>query len=147
MSDSRLNGADFVRAAACLTVLFHHLAQRMSWQDKLGGVEWFRVFAQIGTFGVAMFFVLSGFLLSRPFWQALDRGEPAPSLRVYAMRRAARILPGFWLALLVSFVLSITVFGAVLDGQYRVDAIDPPLLEFTYLPLAQKQTLNIGTTR
>lgn len=37
--------------------------------------------------------------------------------------------------------------GAVLDGKYRVDAIDPPLLEFTYLPLAQKQTLNIGTTR
>jgi hypothetical protein len=35
----------------------------------------------------------------------------------------------------------------VLDGQYRVDAIDPPLLEFTYLPLAQKQTLNIGTTK
>ena len=117
MTDNRLNGADFVRAAACLTVLFHHLAQRMSWQDQLGGVEWFRVFAQIGTFGVAMFFVLSGFLLSRPFWQALDRGEPAPSLRVYAMRRAARILPGFWLALLVTFVLSITVFGAVLDGQ------------------------------
>ena len=37
--------------------------------------------------------------------------------------------------------------GEVLDGQYRVDAIKPPLLEFTYLPLAQKQTLNIGTTR
>ena len=117
MIDNRLNGADFVRAAACLTVLFHHLAQRMSWQDQLAGLEWFRVFAQIGTFGVAMFFVLSGFLLARPFWQALDRGEPAPSLRIYAMRRAARILPGFWLALLVSFVLSITVFGAVLDGE------------------------------
>jgi peptidoglycan/LPS O-acetylase OafA/YrhL len=117
MTDNRLNGADFVRAAACLTVLFHHLAQRMSWQDQLAGLEWFRIFAQIGTFGVAMFFVLSGFLLSRPFWQALDRGEPAPSLRIYAMRRAARILPGFWLALLVTFVLSITVFGAVLDGQ------------------------------
>ena len=37
--------------------------------------------------------------------------------------------------------------GDVLDGQYRVDAIDPPVLELTYLPLAQKQTLNIGTTR
>lgn len=117
MTDNRLNGADFVRAAACLTVLFHHLAQRMSWEDQLGAVEWFRIFAQIGTFGVAMFFVLSGFLLARPFWQALDRGEPAPSLRTYAMRRAARILPGFWLALIVTFVLSITVFGAKLDGQ------------------------------
>ncbi|WP_055048506.1 acyltransferase family protein [Devosia sp. A16] len=117
MTDNRLPGADFLRAAACLTVLFHHLAQRMSWQNQLAGVEWFRVFAQIGTFGVAMFFVLSGFLLSRPFWQALDRGEAAPSLRIYAMRRAARILPGFWLALIVTFVLSITVFGARLDGQ------------------------------
>ena len=117
MTDNRLNGADFVRAAACLTVLFHHLAQRMSWEDQLGAVEWFRIFAQIGTFGVAMFFVLSGFLLARPFWQALDRGEAAPSLRTYAMRRAARILPGFWLALIVTFVLSITVFGAKLDGQ------------------------------
>lgn len=117
MTDNRLHGADFVRAAACVTVLFHHLAQRMSWNDHLGAIEWFRVFAQIGTFGVAMFFVLSGFLLARPFWQALDRGEAPPSLRTYALRRAARILPGFWLALLVTFVLSITVFGAVPDGQ------------------------------
>jgi peptidoglycan/LPS O-acetylase OafA/YrhL len=117
MTDNRLNGADFVRAAACLTVLFHHLAQRMSWEDQLGAVEWFRIFTQIGTFGVAMFFVLSGFLLARPFWQALDRGEAAPSLRTYAMRRAARILPGFWLALIVTFVLSITVFEATLDGE------------------------------
>lgn len=117
MTDNRLHGADFIRAAACLTVLFHHLAQRMSWEEQLGAVEWFRIFAQIGTFGVAMFFVLSGFLLARPFWQALDRGEAPPSLRTYAMRRAARILPGFWLALIVTFVISITIFGAKLDGQ------------------------------
>lgn len=37
--------------------------------------------------------------------------------------------------------------GDVLDGQYRVDAINPPVLELTYLPLEQKQTLNIGTIR
>ena len=95
MTENRLLGADFVRATACLTVLFHHLAQRMSWQEDLGFIEWFRLFAQMGTFGVAMFFVLSGFLLSRPFWQALDAKGPMPSLRVYAMRRAARILPGY----------------------------------------------------
>lgn len=118
MTDNRLLGADFVRAAACLTVLFHHLAQRMKWDADLGpGVEWFRVFVQMGTFGVAMFFVLSGFLLARPFWLALDKGDEMPSLRTYAMRRAARILPGFWLALTVTFILSITLFGAKLDGQ------------------------------
>lgn len=122
LTETRLLGADFVRAAACLTVLFHHLAQRMSWNADLGFVEWFRVFAQIGTFGVAMFFVLSGFLLARPFWQALDSGAPAPSLRTYAMRRAARILPGFWLALLVTFALTITVFAVPLDGQLLLRA-------------------------
>ena len=114
--EHRLLGADFIRAAACLTVLFHHLAQRMSWNDDLGAIEPFRVFTQIGTFGVAMFFVLSGFLLARPFWKALDNGDRMPSLRVYALRRAARILPGFWLALCVTFILSSTVFDAELDG-------------------------------
>ncbi len=117
MTDNRLAGADFVRAAACLTVLFHHLAQRMSWEQDVGWMEWFRPFSDMGTFGVAMFFVLSGFLLARPFWQALDRGEPMPPLRTYAIRRAARILPGYWAALLVTFVLSITVFGFAFDGQ------------------------------
>lgn len=34
--------------------------------------------------------------------------------------------------------------GDVLDGTYRVDSIRPPLMELTYLPLSQKQSLNIG---
>jgi hypothetical protein len=32
----------------------------------------------------------------------------------------------------------------VIDGMYRVDAIAPPILTFTYLPLNQVQQLNIG---
>ena len=32
----------------------------------------------------------------------------------------------------------------VIDGTYRVDAIAPPLLTLTYLPLNQVQQLNIG---
>ena len=32
----------------------------------------------------------------------------------------------------------------VIDGVYRVDAIAPPTLTFTYLPMNQVQTLNIG---
>ena len=108
---TRLHGADFIRASACFIVLFHHLAQRIDFRSGLGANPVAQVFNSVGGFGVAMFFVLSGFLLARPFWQALDAGRPMPSLRIYALRRAARILPGFWLALSVTFVLSITVFG------------------------------------
>jgi hypothetical protein len=34
--------------------------------------------------------------------------------------------------------------GTVIDGMYRVDAIAPPTLTVTYLPLNQVQQLNIG---
>lgn len=115
-SNSRLYGADFVRATACFIVLFHHLAQRIDFRSALGANPIGEVLNSVGGFGVGMFFVLSGFLLARPFWQALDAGEPMPSLRVYALRRAARIIPGFWLALTVTFILSVTVFGFALDG-------------------------------
>lgn len=116
MAESRLLGADFVRACACFIVVLHHLVQRMGFSGDFVALGWMRIFGVIGGLGVAIFFVLSGFLLARPFWKALAQGEQMPSLRVYALRRAARIIPGFWLALTVTFVLSFTVFGFPLDG-------------------------------
>ncbi len=112
--DNRLHGADFVRASACMIVLFHHLAQRINFNSRLGS-DVMQALSNGGGLGVGMFFVLSGFLLSLPFWKALDAGDSLPSLRVYWIRRAARILPGFWLALTVTFILSFTIFGAKLD--------------------------------
>lgn len=50
------------------------------------------------------FFVLSGFLLSRPwFAAALDSGRP-PDVRRYVRTRAARILPAYYVALAGSIV-------------------------------------------
>jgi hypothetical protein len=34
--------------------------------------------------------------------------------------------------------------GTVIDGMYRIDAIAPPTMTITYLPLNQVQQLNIG---
>ncbi|MDO8360610.1 MAG: acyltransferase family protein, partial [Devosia sp.] len=109
MSDSRLAGADFVRATACLMVVAHHVAQRVMPEVLPHWGATTAASVMMGAFGVGAFFVLSGYLLARPFWTALDRGEAMPSLRTYALRRAARILPGFWLALTVTFVLSFTL--------------------------------------
>ena len=115
-ADRRLLGADFVRACACFVVVGHHLVQRMGFSRDFAPIGWLGMFDIIGGLGVAMFFVLSGFLLARPFWLALEQGGPMPSLKVYALRRGARIIPGFWLALTVTFVLSFTAFGFSLDG-------------------------------
>src|SRR5690606_11727446 len=115
LSDSRLAGADFVRAAACLMVVGHHIAQRISPDILTPGQQGLAMGVQMFAFGVAAFFVLSGYLLARPFWLALDRGEPMPSLRTYAIRRGARILPAFWLNLTIVFVLSFTLLGTPFD--------------------------------
>lgn len=51
--------------------------------------------------GVAIFFVLSGFLIFRPFVHSLIHGSTLPVVRHYYLKRAARILPGYWIALFV----------------------------------------------
>jgi peptidoglycan/LPS O-acetylase OafA/YrhL len=53
-------------------------------------------------FGVPLFFVLSGFLLSRPFFLAIGRGERHPSTRHYLWKRALRILPLYWVVVVVA---------------------------------------------
>ena len=116
MTDTRLAGADFVRALACLMVVAHHVAQRVAPEALPPEGMWAAMGVTMGAFGVAAFFVLSGYLLSRPFWLALDNNDRMPSLRTYAIRRAARILPGFWLALTVTFLLSFTVLRVPFDG-------------------------------
>ena len=116
MTDNRLAGADFVRALACIMVVGSHVAQRISPDVLPAWGKTAQLIWMMGTFGVGAFFVLSGYLLARPFWVALDAGEPMPSLRTYALRRAARILPGFYLALTVTFVLSFTLLKWPFDG-------------------------------
>jgi peptidoglycan/LPS O-acetylase OafA/YrhL len=54
-----------------------------------------------GDFGVSLFFVISGFLLYRPFVASHFEGVPGPGVRSYFRRRALRILPAYWLALTV----------------------------------------------
>lgn len=56
-------------------------------------------------FGVTLFFVLSGFLLSRPWFLAAARGERLPSARHYLWKRALRILPLYWVVVLAALLL------------------------------------------
>ena len=51
--------------------------------------------------GVAVFFVLSGFLLYLPHARSVDRRAPSPPVRRYALRRAARLVPA-WLVVLAA---------------------------------------------
>lgn len=62
--------------------------------------------------GVTLFFILSGFLLYRPFVAARLEGRPPIRLRDYTRRRVLRIVPAYWLALTALAIWPGLVFGA-----------------------------------
>jgi peptidoglycan/LPS O-acetylase OafA/YrhL len=89
---------DGLRAIAALSVLVTHTAGLTTFngENELLGPFTARLNA-----GVAIFFVLSGFLLYRPWVGARIEGTRQPRLARYARARLLRILPAYWLALTV----------------------------------------------
>jgi peptidoglycan/LPS O-acetylase OafA/YrhL len=55
--------------------------------------------------GVAIFFVLSGFLLFRPWVRAAAAGVPLPSVGHYARRRMRRVMPAYLVTVVAVFVV------------------------------------------
>ncbi len=99
---------DGFRAWAILgVVVFHVLILSAPWAGGGGDhglVVWLATGGLLDTF-----FIVSGCSLFLPVVRRGGLGE----LRLYARKRAARVLPAFWLALTVALVLSATVQGAI----------------------------------
>jgi peptidoglycan/LPS O-acetylase OafA/YrhL len=87
---------DSLRAIAVLGVLTFHAFAISGALDRpvLGDAA-----AVLGSQGPVLFFVISGFLLYRPYVAARAAGKPRPPTVRYLRRRALRILPAYWLAL------------------------------------------------
>jgi peptidoglycan/LPS O-acetylase OafA/YrhL len=101
MRTARFPHVDALRAIAALCVLGTHSAV-FAGADYPGSAV--GQYAQRLEVGVAIFFVISGFLLYRPFAVSRAEGAPPPAAIPYAWRRALRIVPAYWLALTVSAV-------------------------------------------
>ncbi len=87
-------------------------------------------FSLLGFFGVAVFFVISGFLLFRPYSLAILEGRPIPKVIPFWKRRFFRIFPAYWVALAVAIYLLnqtnvvsigqvLTTFGLAQNYRYR----------------------------
>jgi peptidoglycan/LPS O-acetylase OafA/YrhL len=87
---------DGLRALAALSVLVFHAAFLTGFSKRSGaGPYLFQL-----DVGVDIFFVLSGFLLYRPFVRAHVDGTEPPRVGRYLKRRFLRIFPAYWLVLL-----------------------------------------------
>ncbi len=109
--DHRFPCLDAFRGIGMLMVmLFHvHFTTRNPTSQRRGV---FGPFLAHGDVGVAMFLVLSAFLLFRPYFAAQLAARPPISARRFYRHRVLRIFPGYWLALTVVLV----VFGISFAG-------------------------------
>ena len=96
-----------LRGLAILLVFFYHGASMLLGGHRFTGqqVSLPGAFLYAGHTGVTLFFVLSAFLLSRPFL-AEARGEGRVSRRAFYRRRALRILPLYWVAVVLGTLAS-----------------------------------------
>ena len=86
---------DSLRAIAALSVVVYHVA---GWSG-VNLFAWYGAFTSTMNAGVTLFFLISGFLLYRPHAVAMFGGPAPPPVGDYALRRAFRILPAYWVAL------------------------------------------------
>jgi peptidoglycan/LPS O-acetylase OafA/YrhL len=89
---------DGLRAIAAVSVVVIHTSF-VSGLTTRSGVGIYTARLEIG---VAVFFLISGFLLYRPFAAAHVAGLPSPVLGRFWVRRLLRIVPAYWLALTVT---------------------------------------------
>ncbi|HTQ15872.1 acyltransferase [Mycobacterium sp.] len=90
-----------IRAVAALLVVGTHAAYTTG---KYVQGYWGLVSARL-EIGVPIFFVLSGFLLFRPWVKSAATGSPPPSLSRYAWHRVRRIMPAYVITVLFAYVL------------------------------------------
>ena len=89
---------DGLRGTAVLAVLALHSSE---FSGRVGLGVGGRFAEAAGGLGVIVFFIISGFLLYRPFAAARAAGRRGPATRRYVRRRALRILPAFWIVLTI----------------------------------------------
>ena len=100
----RIETLDMLRGFAALLVLFQHLAETIIATHALplpieqAGVLLFDGIFHFGRFGVALFFLISGFVI--PFSFRTDR-----PVRGFAISRAFRLYPAYWLSLGVALLV------------------------------------------
>lgn len=107
-ADRRFATLDAVRAAGATMVVLTHCAFNTGRIDR----GWTGAVLSRFDVGVALFFVVSGFLLSRPWFVASSRGAVYPSVSHYLWKRALRILPLYWLVVITALLLDPANQGA-----------------------------------
>ena len=107
---------DGLRFAAIGMVILYHLTGYLVAKSPLyhanpPNSNWLAQAAQVGSGGVELFFVISGFILGLPFAAYYLKGAAPVNLRKYYLRRLTRLEPPYIAALLVLYILALAIKG------------------------------------
>jgi peptidoglycan/LPS O-acetylase OafA/YrhL len=130
----RLVGLDGLRGIAATSVLIHHVVLYMG--DQSGQGVLYTLAALLGH-GLTLFFVLSGFLLYRPFASALIGESAPPALGRYFRNRGLRIFPAYLLILAATWALGVAVTDSYSSGHRDPGGFPDPLTAIADLSMLQ----------
>jgi peptidoglycan/LPS O-acetylase OafA/YrhL len=102
----KLRNVQALRAVAAYMVVFHHVVD--SWNNYAGQIYGYPINLSVGTAGVDIFFLISGFIMVHT-----NRGGGATPAE-FLGKRIARVVPLYWLlslAAFVGFALGFKLFG------------------------------------
>lgn len=133
MRDSQISSLTGMRGLAALMVVVLHIAGRTEY-------PWLGVHG----FGPIALFVLSGFLLYRPFSRWVLGAAPRPSLKNYSVRRILRIFPAYWVTLHVWYAVHQPASPTSL-GEWVKDVTMLNTLQFFGLNAGLQQAWTLGT--
>ena len=108
----RIDSLDFFRGICALMVAAYHyrLWSEMSVVQPIDGL-----LAFCGTYGVSMFFILSGFSLAHAYFKDFSKAVTGPKIVRYFRRRIGRLVPLF------AAITVLSVLGRHLTGGDDVD--------------------------
>lgn len=104
-------GFEALRALAASMVVLHHASSIVTGVRPPARAGVLESFAAVFDSGVAVFFVLSGFLLWWPIADRSVRDRPQERILGFWWRRVLRIVPAYWLALSVLWALGVVHLG------------------------------------
>jgi peptidoglycan/LPS O-acetylase OafA/YrhL len=139
MTQDRVAIINALRGAAILAVVYHHVFARFT-PPGAGGFEINGVLLlpltplANGWLGVSLFFVLSGFVLALPYERETRNLDSWVDVRAFLLRRAARLLPLYYLVSLICFVFLAAQSDWTLINFIHLMALTFPFTADTFFP-------------
>ena len=137
MTQKTIDNVQAVRGIAVIIVVFFHLAV----MDRLyGGGKLVHPVFYLGTAGVDIFFVISGFIMVYTTYAKFD--DPG-YVRTFAIRRITRIVPLYWLLSALVFCFSLFYPNMInKSAGFKVDVV----ASFFFLPSHILPLVPVGWT-